>query len=66
MVLLTPTSVEQPLEAQSPEDPGEEREPRGGAGNIGKQRGGEGREREERGPERKERGEGPCGWSPVP
>lgn len=48
MVLLTPTSVEQPLEAQSPDDPGEEREPRGGAGNIGKQRGGEGREREER------------------
>ena len=67
VVLLPPNSVEQPLEDQSPDDPGEEEgESRGGDGNIGKQRGGEGREREERGPERKERGEGPCGWSPVP
>lgn len=50
-VLRTPTSVEQPLEDQSPDDPGEkEREHSRG----------EGRKREERVPERKGRGDGPA------
>ena len=51
IVLRTPTSVEQPLEDQSPDDPGEkEREHSRG----------EGRKREDRGPERKGRGDGPA------